>query len=74
MNLIFYTAAWTESGCFLVCPHEHETIVEADSCIPCAGGYVVAVEEGVMRSLTAKEEPEFQRAHYAPRTANFSAT
>ncbi len=47
---------------------EHETILEADSCIPCAGGYVVGVENGVMRSLTAEEEAEFQRVHYAPRT------
>jgi hypothetical protein len=42
--------------------------VEADSCIPCAGGYVVGVENGVMRSLTAEEEAEFQCVHYAPRT------
>jgi hypothetical protein len=60
-----YFAAWTDSGFFLGCSHEHETIAEADSCIPCAGGYVVAVENGVMRSLTAEEESEFQRAHYA---------
>jgi len=42
--------------------------VDADSCIPCAGGYVVGVENGVMRSLTAEEEAEFERVHYAPRT------
>jgi hypothetical protein len=63
-----YSAAWTDSGFLLGCSHDHETIVEADSCIPCAGGYVVGVENGVMRSLTAEEEVEFQRAHYAPRT------
>ena len=70
MKSIYYSAAWTDSGFLLGCSHEHETIVEADSCIPCAGGYVVGVENGVMRSLTAKEEGEFQRVHYAPRTDN----
>ena len=65
---MYYSAAWTDSGFLLGCSHEHETIAEADSCIPCAGGYVVGVENGVMRSLTAEEEEEFQRVHYAPRT------
>ena len=68
MKSIYYSAAWTDSGFLFGCSHEHETIVEADSCIPCAGGYVVGVENGVMRSLTAEEESEFQRAHYAPCT------
>ena len=67
---MYYSAAWTDSGFLLGCSHEHETIVEADSCIPCAGGYVVAVENGVMRSLTAEEESEFQGAHYERRTDN----
>ncbi len=65
-----YSAAWTDSGFLLGCSHEHETIAEAAFCIPCAGGYVVAVENGVMRSLTAEEEAEFERGHYAPRTDN----
>jgi hypothetical protein len=68
MESIYYYAAWTDSGFLLGCSHEHETIVEADSCIPCAGGYVVGVENGVMRSLTAEEEAEWQRVHYGPRT------
>jgi hypothetical protein len=68
MKSIYYSAAWTDSGFLLGCSHEHETIVEADSCIPCAGGYVVGVENGVMRALTAEEESEFQCVHYAPRT------
>jgi hypothetical protein len=67
MSSMYYFAAWTDSGFFLGCSHEHETIVEANSCIPCAGGYVVAVENGVMRSLTAEEESEFQLSHYAHR-------
>jgi hypothetical protein len=60
MKAIYYSAAWTDSGCLLVCGHEHETLVEAASCIPCAGGYVVGVENGVMRSLRTEEESEFQ--------------
>ena len=67
MKSTYYSVAWTECGCFISCSHEHETIVEAEFCIPCAGGYVVGVENGVMRSLTAEEEAEFQRAHYALR-------
>ena len=60
MSSNYYSAAWTECGCFITCPHEHKTVIEAKSCIPCAGGYVVAVEDGVTRSLTAEEEDEFQ--------------
>ena len=60
MISIYYSAAWTECGCLISCWHEHETVVDAASCIPCAGGYVVAVENGAMRSLTAAEESEFQ--------------
>ena len=67
---MYYSAAWTDSGFLLGCSHKHKTIVEADSCIPCAGGYVVGVENGVMRSLTAEEEAEWQRVHYVPRTNN----
>jgi hypothetical protein len=65
---MYYSAAWTDSGFLLGCSHEHGTIVEASACIPCADGYVVGVENGVMRSLTAEEEAEFQRVHYVPRT------
>src|ERR1700737_2278399 len=70
MNSMFYSAAWTDSGFLLGCSHEHETIVEADSCIPCSGGYVVATENGALRALTMNEEAEVQRVHYAPRTDN----
>jgi len=65
---MYYFAAWTDSGFLLGCSHEHETIREADPCIPCAGGHVVAVGNGVMRSLTAAEEAEWQRVLYVPRT------
>jgi hypothetical protein len=67
MKSIYYSAAWTDSGFLLGCSHEHETIVEASSCIPCAGGYVIGVENGVMRCLTGEEESEFQRVLYVPR-------
>jgi hypothetical protein len=67
---MFYSTAWTDSGFLLGCSHEHETIVDADCCIPCAGGYVVGVQNGVMHSLTAEEEAEFERVHNAPRTDN----
>jgi hypothetical protein len=60
MTSIYYSAAWTEGGCFVSCWHEHETVEDAASCISCAGGYVVAVENGVMCSLTSAEESEFQ--------------
>jgi hypothetical protein len=60
MKSTYYSAAWTDSGCLLSCGHEHETLVEAASCIPCARGYVVGIENGVMRSLRTEEESEFQ--------------
>jgi hypothetical protein len=60
MSSLYYSAAWTDSGFLLGCSHEHKTVTEAASCTPCAGGYVVGVENGVMRSLTAEEESEFQ--------------
>jgi hypothetical protein len=73
MPSIYYSAAWTECGCLISCWHEHETVVEAASCIPCAGGYVVAVEDGAMRSLTAAEESEFQCAVLGDSTDNPAA-
>jgi hypothetical protein len=62
--LLFYFAAWTDSGCLLGCSHEHKAVTSAVACISCAGGYVVAVENGVLRQLTDKEEAEFQYANY----------
>jgi hypothetical protein len=57
---VHYSAAWTDSGFLLGCSHEHKTVTEAKSCIPCAGGYVVAIENGGMRCLKTEEEFEFQ--------------
>jgi hypothetical protein len=66
MTAIFYFAAWTDSGCLCGCWHEHQTVGEAAACIPDAGSYVIAVEDGVMRALTADEEAQFQGAIHAP--------
>lgn len=60
MSSTYYFAAWTDSGCLLGCWHQHQTVSEAASCISYAGGYVIAVEDGVMRCTTAEEEAEFQ--------------
>ena len=43
---MYYSAAWTDSGFLLGCSHAHETIVEADSCIPCAGSRTIARAAG----------------------------
>jgi hypothetical protein len=64
MSSTFYFSAWTDSGCLLGCPHEHPTVTSAVACISCAGGYVIAVEKGVLRALTDREEVEFQKAMY----------
>jgi hypothetical protein len=80
MRSTYYSAAWTDSGC-LDCGHEHETLADAASCIPSAGGYVVGIENGVMRSLRTEEESEFQSvihsskkpAAYTPAPAAASA-
>jgi hypothetical protein len=64
MSSTFYFSAWTDSGCLLGCPHEHPTVASAVACISCAGGYVIAVEKGVLRALTDVEELEFQEAMY----------
>jgi hypothetical protein len=64
MSSTFYFSAWTDSGCLLGCGHEHQTVTSAAACISCAGGYVIAVENGVKRALTDAEEAEFQSARY----------
>jgi hypothetical protein len=64
MRSTFYFAAWTDSGCLLGCDHQHQTVTSAVPCISCAGGYVIAVEKGVLRAMTDAEEAEFQHAMY----------
>jgi hypothetical protein len=66
MTSIRYTVGWDDSGCLLSCWHEHPTISEAAECINCAGAYVLAIENGVLRSLTADEQREFQQVNHAP--------
>ena len=68
MTPISYFAAWTDSGCLLGCWHEHKTVSEAASCISSAGGYVIAIESGALRALSADEESEFQRTLDTTRT------
>ena len=60
MNSLHYRAAWTDSGFLLTCDDRHSTVGEAAACIPCAGGYVVAIQKGEMRALKPQEEAGFQ--------------
>jgi hypothetical protein len=66
MRSIYYAAAWTECGRHMSCRHQHRTVSEAVPCIRKAGGYVVAVDAGGMRSLTPEEEAEFRCARIQP--------
>ena len=61
---LYYFAAWTDSGRLLGCHHRHQTVISAANCISEAGGYVVAVERGKLRALSAVEEELFQLALY----------
>ena len=61
---LYYFAAWTDSGCLLGCHHRHQTVISAANCISEAGGYVIAVERGKLRALSAVEEELFQLALY----------
>jgi hypothetical protein len=62
MSSIYYAAAWTECGCQINCSHQHRTVGDAAPCIRRAGGYVVAVDAGALRSLTPEEEADFRCA------------
>jgi hypothetical protein len=64
MNNLYYFAAYTDSGCLVGCDHAHATVVSATACISCAGGYPIAVDNGVLRALNDAEEAEFQEAMY----------
>lgn len=67
MASLYYLAAWTDSGSLISCEHQHETIASAVACISRAGGYVVAVENGELRTLDNCEEAEFEYAIYGLR-------
>jgi hypothetical protein len=62
MESTYYFAAWTECGCLLGCEHKHKTVTEAVNCIPRAGGYLVAVQNGLHRALNGQEEREYWHA------------
>lgn len=62
MAPVYYTVVWTDSHCMIGCWHEHKTIWQAVACMPSAGAYVVGVEDGVTRALTAEEEAEYSRS------------
>jgi len=70
MTSVCYFVAWDDSGCLLGCWHEHTTISEAVECINCAGAYVLAIENGVLRALTVDEETEFKRLRCASHSDN----
>lgn len=64
MSSTFYFSAWTDSDCLLGCDHQHPTVTSATACTSFAGGFVIAVEKGVLRALDDVEEAEFQKAMY----------
>jgi hypothetical protein len=53
---VHYEAAWSDSSCYC-CFHAHPTLIEAAKCgAPQPGFYVIAIESGVTRGLTADED------------------
>ena len=62
----YYFCVWTDSGCLCVCDHLHLTLASAVACSSSAyaGAYVIAVEKGEYRALTAKEEIEWRELMY----------
>jgi hypothetical protein len=54
---IHYEAAWSDSSCFCRCFHAHPTLTDAAKCgMAQPGFYVIAVESGLTRELTANED------------------
>lgn len=64
MSVTYYRAVDADDQIVFECIHEHQTVASAVACITWAGGYVVGVEDGIMRALTGAEEAEFQSAMY----------
>jgi hypothetical protein len=58
LNNTHYEAAWTDSWCDCRCMHKHQTLSDAANCgLPrAAGWYVLAVEGGEPRQLSAAED------------------
>jgi hypothetical protein len=75
VNSIHYRACDSDcAGCgFVMCSHQHQTVAAAAACISMAGGYVVVVENGVIRALTAAEEQEFQVALHGTKVESKAA-
>lgn len=65
MKPTYYSAAWIECGHLITCWHHHGSVGKAAACICKAGGYVIAVSLGRMRSLTLAEEAEFQGVRHS---------
>jgi hypothetical protein len=54
---IHFESAWSDSSCYCRCFHTHSTLIEAAKCgAPHPGFYVVAIESGETRELTADED------------------
>jgi hypothetical protein len=54
---VHYEAAWSDSSCYCRCFHTHPTLIEAAKCgLPQPGFYVIAIESGETRELTADED------------------
>jgi hypothetical protein len=54
---IHYEAAWSDSSCYYRCFHAHPTLIEAAKCgMAQPGFYVIAIESGLTRELTAEED------------------
>lgn len=64
MSFTYYLAVDADDRIVFACIHQHQTVTSAVACIAWAGGYVVGVEDGIMRALTDAEEWEFQSAMY----------
>jgi hypothetical protein len=58
LNDIKYEAAWSDSSHYYCrCFHAHETLIDAAKCgMPQPGFYVLAIERGKERALTADED------------------
>jgi hypothetical protein len=54
---VHYEAAWSDSSCYCRCFHAHPTLIQAAKCGASQPGfYVIAIECGETRELTADED------------------
>ena len=68
---VHYEAAWTDSWCHRRCGHSHQTLIDAANCAMPQGAawYVVAVEHGTPRELTAAEDEIVNEVRFGKKTA-----